>query len=237
MPSYVKFLKKILSKKHKLTKDEPIVLTEECSEIIQRKLSPKLKDPGSFSIPCKIGTLIVDKVSCDLGASNNVLPLFMMTELGILEVKPTRTILQMADRFTKQAYGIIEDILVKVDKLIIHVDFIILDTEEDVILSMIFGRPFLATSGALIDVPKAQPKDKIYYTDEKKDEEEHKEKSPQPYEECKPKVKMESPRARENTEKLSLEFLRKLNLINMQRSIWKGTILDRGDMVITELRF
>ncbi|XP_061338279.1 uncharacterized protein LOC133285118 [Gastrolobium bilobum] len=87
---------------------------------------------------------------------HHVMPLSMMKNLGITEVKPTKTIVQLADRSSKQAYGIIEDILVKVDKFIIPVDFVILDIEEDATIPMIFGRPFLATSGALIDVLKGE---------------------------------------------------------------------------------
>ncbi|XP_027915812.1 mediator of RNA polymerase II transcription subunit 25-like [Vigna unguiculata] len=45
MPSYAKFTKDLLSRKRKLQEDETIMLTEECSAIIQQKLPPKLKDP------------------------------------------------------------------------------------------------------------------------------------------------------------------------------------------------
>ena len=55
MPSYVKFMKKILRNKKKLGEYETIALTEECSAILQKKLPPKLKDPSSFSIPFLIG--------------------------------------------------------------------------------------------------------------------------------------------------------------------------------------
>ncbi|XP_061341729.1 uncharacterized protein LOC133288048 [Gastrolobium bilobum] len=153
MPNYVKFMKDLLSRKRKLQECETVTLTEECSAIIQKKLPPKLKDPGSFSILCNKGDVKVENVLCDLGASINVMPLSMMRKLGITKVKPTKTIVQLADRSTKQAYGIIEDILVKVEKFIIPVDFVILDIEEN---STIPGRPFLATSGALIDVPKGE---------------------------------------------------------------------------------
>ncbi|XP_061371425.1 uncharacterized protein LOC133314014 [Gastrolobium bilobum] len=61
------------------------------------------------------------------------------SKLGITEVKPTKTIMQLADRSSKQAYGIIEDILVKVDKFIIPVDFVILDIEEDATIPMILS--------------------------------------------------------------------------------------------------
>ncbi|XP_061355030.1 uncharacterized protein LOC133299580, partial [Gastrolobium bilobum] len=147
-------MKDLLSRKRKLQECETVNLTEECNAIIQKKLPTKVKDPGSFTIPCTIGKVEVDNVLCDLGASINVMPLSMMKKLGITEVKPTTTIVQLADRSSKQAYGIIEDILVKVDKFIIPVDFVILDIEEDATIPMIFGRPFLATSGALIDVLK-----------------------------------------------------------------------------------
>ncbi|KAJ9187012.1 hypothetical protein P3X46_002511, partial [Hevea brasiliensis] len=61
MPSYAKFLKEILSKKKKLKDYGTVALTEECSAILQNKLPPKLKDPGSFSIPCLIGDKKIDK--------------------------------------------------------------------------------------------------------------------------------------------------------------------------------
>ena len=58
MPRYVKFMKDILSKKRKLGYYETVALLEECSAILQKKLRPKLKDPGSFTIPCAIGNAI-----------------------------------------------------------------------------------------------------------------------------------------------------------------------------------
>ena len=55
MPNYVKFMKDILSRKRRLSKFETVNLTMECSAILQRKLPQKMKDPGSFTIPYKIG--------------------------------------------------------------------------------------------------------------------------------------------------------------------------------------
>ena len=51
VPSYVKFMKDILSQKRRLADFETVNLTEECSAILQRKLPQKLKDPSSFTIP------------------------------------------------------------------------------------------------------------------------------------------------------------------------------------------
>ena len=75
MPSYVKFMKDILSRKRRLSDFETVNLTEECSAILQRKLPHKLKDPGNSTILCKIGTSIFERALCYLGASINLMPL------------------------------------------------------------------------------------------------------------------------------------------------------------------
>ena len=45
-----------------------------------------------------------------------------------------------------------EDVLVNVGKVILPVDFVMLDMDEDPDVPLILGKPFLETSGALIDV-------------------------------------------------------------------------------------
>ncbi|KAJ9556305.1 hypothetical protein OSB04_010919 [Centaurea solstitialis] len=156
MPNYVKFLKDILSKKRKLNEFETVALTQECSAILTCKIPPKLKDPGSFTIPCSISGQEVGLALCDLGASINLMPLSVFNKLGIGEVRPTTVTLQLADRSIAYPKGKIEDILVKVDKFIFPADFIILDCEVDKKVPIILGRPFLATGRALIDVHKGE---------------------------------------------------------------------------------
>ncbi|XP_022856217.1 uncharacterized protein LOC111377370, partial [Olea europaea var. sylvestris] len=82
----------------------------------------------------------------------------MLTEekLGLGEPKATIVTLQLVDRSLTHPRGIIEDVLVKVDKLIFPADFLILDMEEDKDVPIILGRPFLATARALIDVQQGQ---------------------------------------------------------------------------------
>ena len=89
MPKYAKFLKEMLSNKRKLVDNEKVMLTEECSAILQRKLPPKLKDPRNFTIHCTIGDFDFHKVLCDLGKSVNLMPLSIFRKLGLGEVKPT----------------------------------------------------------------------------------------------------------------------------------------------------
>ncbi|XP_027082493.1 uncharacterized protein [Coffea arabica] len=154
IPSYAKFLKEIMTKKRKLVDSETITLTEECSAIIQNKLPPKLKDPGSFTVPCTIGNVEFSKALCDLGASVSLIPLTVAKQLGLKELKRTNISLQLADRSIRHSMGILENVLIKVQKFIIHVDFVVLDMEEDVNVPIILGRPFLATAGTIIDVKR-----------------------------------------------------------------------------------
>ena len=84
------------------------------------------------------------------------MPLSIFRRLGLGEAKPTTVTLQPADRSLKHPRGIIEDVLVKVDKFIFPADFIVLDMEEDKEIPIILGRPFLAIGRALIDVQKGE---------------------------------------------------------------------------------
>src|SRR5581483_8499880 len=156
MPNYAKFLKDILSKKKKLTEYETIALTKECSALVTNKIPPKLKDPGSFTIPCSIGSKTIGKALCDLGAGINLMPLSVFKSLEIGEARPTTISIQLADKSLVWPKGKIEDVLVQVDKFIFPADFIILDCEVDADIPIILGRPFLATGRTLIDVQKGE---------------------------------------------------------------------------------
>ncbi|KAA3461230.1 protein kinase 2B, chloroplastic-like [Gossypium australe] len=72
------------------------------------------------------------------------------------EPKPTRMSIQLVDRSIKYPKGIIEDVLIEVDKFLFFVYFMILDMDKDVELPLILGRPFLATARAVIDVGKGK---------------------------------------------------------------------------------
>ncbi|CAL1406494.1 unnamed protein product [Linum trigynum] len=152
MPKYVKFLKELLSKKRRLSELATVELSEECSVILQNKLPPKQKDPCSFTIPCSIGKLHVERSLADLGASINVIPYKLFKKLGLGEPSSTRMSIQLANRSVVHPRGIVEDLLVKVGRFFYPVDFVVLDINEDAEVPLILGRTFLATSKALIDV-------------------------------------------------------------------------------------
>ena len=78
----------------------------------------KSTDPGSFKLPMSIGALSVDKALLDLRANINLIPLSMLNKIGKLEIKLTMMMLQLVVRSIKNSYGVVEDVLVKVDKFI-----------------------------------------------------------------------------------------------------------------------
>ncbi|XP_048491283.1 uncharacterized protein LOC125492650 [Beta vulgaris subsp. vulgaris] len=90
MPSYAKFLKDMLSNKRKIEENVIVSLTAECSAILQNKLPKKLGDPGSYSIPVKLGDIEIKKALCDLGESVSLMPLSICNKLQMGEPKPTR---------------------------------------------------------------------------------------------------------------------------------------------------
>ena len=113
----------------------------------------KYKNPGSPTISVNIGGTCVEKALLDLGASVNLLPYSVYKQLGLGGLKPTTINLSLEDRSVKIPKGIVEDFLVKVDKFYYPVEFVVLDIEPvgDNYVPIILGRPFLATSNAIIN--------------------------------------------------------------------------------------
>ena len=155
VPAYAKFLKDLCTIKKGLGIEKKAFLTERVSAIIQSKYPVKYKDPGSPIISVNIGGNCIDKSLLDLGASVNLMPYSVYKQLGLGELKPTNITLSLADRSVKIPKGMVEDVLVKIDKFYYRVDVVVLDTEpiasEPNHVPIILGRPFLATANAIIN--------------------------------------------------------------------------------------
>ena len=155
VPAYANFLKDLCTIKKGLGIEKKAFLTEQVSAIIQSRNPVKYKDPGSPTISVNIGGNSIDKALLDLGASVNLLPYSVYKQLGLGELKPTNITLSLGDRSVKIPKGIVEDVLVKIDKFYYPVDFVVLDTKpianEPNHVPIILGRPFLATTNAIIN--------------------------------------------------------------------------------------
>ncbi|KAG7533199.1 Ribonuclease H-like superfamily [Arabidopsis thaliana x Arabidopsis arenosa] len=129
-----------------------VMESHECSEIIQTKIIPKkLGDPGSFTLPCSLGTLAFSNCLCDLGAFKSLMPLSVAKRLGFSTYKPCNITLILADESIRFPHGLLEDLPIKIGNAEIPTDFIVLEMDEPKD-PLILGRPFLATAGAVIDV-------------------------------------------------------------------------------------
>ena len=149
-------MKDILIKKRKITEEGIVSLTETCSVVIQKTLLEKMQDPSSFTTPCKIGDADMGKLLCDSRTSINLMPLSVAQRLSLGELTPTTITLKMTYITLAHPEGILEDVLIKVGKFVFPVDFVAINMEEDKQVPLLFGRPFLATRAALIDVKKGK---------------------------------------------------------------------------------
>ncbi|XP_019433710.1 PREDICTED: uncharacterized protein LOC109340463 [Lupinus angustifolius] len=146
MPIYSKFMKELLSKKRSYQEKKVVSLNATSSAILQTNIPHKSKDLGSVTIPVTIGNVSVGKALVDLGASVSLMPLSMMKRIGGIQLNTTRMSLQLEDRSIKYLETVTEDVLVKVDKFLIPVDFVVIDITEDTEIPLILGRPFMTTT-------------------------------------------------------------------------------------------
>ena len=145
----------------KIKCEKKTFLAEQVSVILQNNNALKYKDPSCPIISCFIGEHKIETALLDLGVSVNLLPYLVFHSLNLGELKPTSLTLLLADRSVMVPRGIVEDVLVQVDKFIYPVDFVFLDTqpvEACNSIPVILGRPFLGTSNALINCRNGQMK-------------------------------------------------------------------------------
>ncbi|KAM2855560.1 hypothetical protein PS2_000017 [Malus domestica] len=157
VPRYANFLKELCTTRRRISNKEVVQVSENVSAVLQRKLPPKCKDPGSFTIPCVIGNTKFEHAMLDLGASINVMPYSIYASMNLGELKNDGVIIQLADRSNAYPKGVLEDVLVQVDNLIFLADFYVLEMEDSpnvTPLPILLRRPFMKTARTKIDVFK-----------------------------------------------------------------------------------
>ncbi|GJV88972.1 hypothetical protein Tco_1532910 [Tanacetum coccineum] len=115
-----------------------------------KSATPKEQDLGSFILPCSIGRLDFNNALADLGASISVMPFSMYKHLGMGKLLPINMVVEIADNTKCTPKGIVKNLLVKIDKFIFPVDFVILDMVEDFRMPIILGKPLLAITHAKV---------------------------------------------------------------------------------------
>ncbi|XP_023771362.1 uncharacterized protein LOC111920017 [Lactuca sativa] len=156
MPKYVKFLKELVTNRKKMEEVSKVVLNENCLALMLNKLPKKMGDPGSLTLPCQFGNLATSYALAYSGASVKLMPYSFFKKLNLLEPRPIRMTIHLVNKTVSFPRGICEHLLVKVDKFVFPADFIVLDMEEDHQVPIIFGKPFLNTASAIVDIRESK---------------------------------------------------------------------------------
>ncbi|XP_073057366.1 uncharacterized protein [Primulina eburnea] len=120
----------------------------------RRNVPQKLLDPGEFIVPCEIKGHLVEKAIWDSAASINIMPRSLYEKLELSKLRSTELNVQLADKSVQVPLGIVDDVELKIDKLKVLAEFLVLDMENIQDVHVILGRPLLAAVGAIIDVKR-----------------------------------------------------------------------------------
>nr|GEW77572.1 DNA-directed DNA polymerase [Tanacetum cinerariifolium] len=156
MPKFASTLKHLIGNKEKLSEMARTLMNEHCSAVILNKLPRKLEDPDKFLIPCEFLGMDECLALADLCASINLMPIFVWEALSLPKLTPTCMTLELANRWVSKPIGIAKDVSFKVGVFHFPADFVVVDFKPDPQVSLIFGRCFLKTGRALIDVHKGE---------------------------------------------------------------------------------
>ncbi|GKB27684.1 reverse transcriptase domain-containing protein, partial [Tanacetum coccineum] len=121
------------------------------SKTLPCQLPPRELNPGSFTLHCTLGSSNF-YVMADLGESVNVIPKSRFEFLKLTHLKKTDMLVEMADMIKKSPIGIVQNVMVKIDKFLFPSDFVVIDMLAERNETMILGRPFLATIHAKINI-------------------------------------------------------------------------------------
>jgi hypothetical protein len=145
IPKYAELLKELCPTKraYKLKGYEMVSTGEVVSTVVQKNLPLKQKDPAAFTIPHVIGNAIFKRALCDLGASISVILKHVHDSINLEPLIKTSILIQLTHHSFVYPLGVIEDVLVKINSLVIPRDFYILDMERDSSNNtpILFGRP------------------------------------------------------------------------------------------------
>ncbi|GKC81832.1 MAK10-like protein [Tanacetum coccineum] len=135
---------------------ESLELGTNGSAFVQREVPRKMKDPGLFTLPCRLGDSKLFDTLADLGSCVNIIPLYLFKKLNIGLLKETDHIFGLADGTKSYPIGIVKDVEVHIGKLKLLNDFYVIDMKKDPKTPLLVGRGFLATANAVIDCRMAK---------------------------------------------------------------------------------
>ncbi|GJU34043.1 MAK10-like protein [Tanacetum coccineum] len=126
------------------------------SAFIHGEMQEKMKDPGLFILPCRLGDSNPFDTLADLGSYVNLIPSNLFKNLNIRLLEETEDVLGLADGTKLYRIEIVKNVDFHVGKLKLVEDFHVVDMEKDSTFPLLVGRGFLSTSSAVIDCMKAK---------------------------------------------------------------------------------
>ena len=143
IPDSQKFLKDLIMERIQEVQ-KTTVLSHECNAIIQENDVPeKPGDPGSFTLPCSLGSLTFNTCLCDLGASVNLMPLAVAKRLVFNKYKYCNISLILADRSVRLPHVLLEDLPNKIGNVEVPTNYVVLNMDEEPKDPLILGSRFL----------------------------------------------------------------------------------------------
>ncbi|GJS26580.1 MAK10-like protein [Tanacetum coccineum] len=135
---------------------ESLELGKNGSAFVQGETPAKMRDPGLFTLSCRLGDSKPFDTLADLGSCVNIIPLYLFKKLNIGLLKETNHIFGLADGTKSYPVRIVKDVEVHIRKLKLLNDFYVLDMKKDPKTPLLVGRGFLATANAVIDCRMAK---------------------------------------------------------------------------------
>nr|GEW61824.1 hypothetical protein [Tanacetum cinerariifolium] len=135
---------------------ESLELCENGFAFIQGEMPKRMKDPGLFTLPCRLGDSKIFDTLANLGPCVNIIPLYLFKKLNIGQLEETDHFFELADGAKSYHVGIVRDVEVHMGRLKLLNDFYVIDMKKDPETPLLVGRGFLAIANAVKDYRKAK---------------------------------------------------------------------------------
>ncbi|GKD75828.1 DNA damage-inducible protein 1-like protein [Tanacetum coccineum] len=135
---------------------ESLELGKDGSVFIQGEMPKRMKDPGLFTLPCRLGNSKPFDTLADLGSCVNLIPLYLFKMLKIRLLEETDQVFGLADGTKSYPVGIVKNVEVHIGRLKLLEDLYVIDMKKDPATPLLIGRGFLATASAVINCKKAK---------------------------------------------------------------------------------
>ncbi|KAF3541042.1 hypothetical protein F2Q69_00021993 [Brassica cretica] len=122
---------------------------------MKQRITLKKNDPGKFAVPYLVKGIEFPCAMCDTGSSVRILPKVMSEHLG-MKIEPSQDSFTFVDHSTRNSGGIIRDLEVQIGNALVLVDFHVLENKQNKNHSLLLGRAFMDTVGAVCNMQTNQ---------------------------------------------------------------------------------